>query len=204
MVKPRSSEASKWKVNEGRNKKPTFKPMFDYLLNKYTKAGPKDQAMKQPRSLIRQERREQPKQAKPKAKGKGITEEWYDMRISQPSQFAHPFGHLGASSSLGFLVNQMQYRPPQMMPTYLIWDPYHQIWVNYPPMMLMTPWDWGAPHQPVFERLEFPMSDRVDSSSGQQSMEPIIEENPILKSQPIGTSQVKLGGEFNGLVIIDD
>jgi hypothetical protein len=91
-----------------------------------------------------------------------------------------------------------------MMPTYLIWDPYHQIWVNYLPMMLMTPWDWGAPHQPVFERLEFPMSDRVDSSSGQQSMEPIIEDNPILKSQPIGTSQVKLGGEFNGLVIIDD
>jgi hypothetical protein len=25
----------------------------------------------------------------------------------------------------------------------------------------------GAPHQPVFKRLEFPMNDRVDSSSSQ-------------------------------------
>jgi hypothetical protein len=38
MVKPQILEAGKWKVNKGRNKKPTFKPMFDYLLNKYTKA----------------------------------------------------------------------------------------------------------------------------------------------------------------------
>jgi hypothetical protein len=42
MVMPLSSEADKWKVNEGRNKKPTLKPTFDYLLNMYTKAGPKD------------------------------------------------------------------------------------------------------------------------------------------------------------------
>jgi hypothetical protein len=28
----------------------------------------------------------------------------------------------------------------------------------------------GAPHQPIFERMEFPMSDRVDSSSSQQSV----------------------------------
>jgi hypothetical protein len=42
MIKPRSPGIGEWKVNEGRNKKPTFKPTFDYLLNKYTKAGPKD------------------------------------------------------------------------------------------------------------------------------------------------------------------
>jgi hypothetical protein len=81
-------------------------------------------------------------------------------------------------------------------------------------MMLMTPWGLGAPRQPVFERLELPMNDRVDSSSGQQSVEPINEEKPILKGEiertitndviQIGTSQVKLGGEFNGPVIIDD
>jgi hypothetical protein len=40
-------------VNEGRNKKITFKPMFDYLLNKYTKVGPKDRAMKRSRSPMR-------------------------------------------------------------------------------------------------------------------------------------------------------
>jgi hypothetical protein len=68
MVKPQSPEAGKWKVNEERNKKTTFKPMFDYLLNKYTKAGQKDRAMKRPRSPIRQERRKQLKQAKPTAK----------------------------------------------------------------------------------------------------------------------------------------
>jgi hypothetical protein len=70
MVKSRSLEADEWKVNEGRNKKPTFKPTFDYLLNKYTKAGPKDRAMKRPRSPMRQERQERPKQTKPKAKKK--------------------------------------------------------------------------------------------------------------------------------------
>jgi hypothetical protein len=70
-----------------------------------------------------------------------------------------------------------------MMPTYLIWDPYHQIWVNYPPMMLMTLWSWGAPHQLLFERLEFLTNNRVDSSSGQQKIEPINEEKPMLKSK---------------------
>jgi hypothetical protein len=40
-------------VNEGRNKKLTFKPTFNYLLNKYTKVSPKDQAMKRPRSPMR-------------------------------------------------------------------------------------------------------------------------------------------------------
>jgi hypothetical protein len=121
MVKPRSSKARKWKVKDGRNKKPTFKPTFNYLLNKYTKAGPKDRAMKRPRSPIRQERREQSKQAKPKVKGKGITKDGYDPRISQPWQSTHPIGHPGASSSTGFLTNQMQWCPPPMMSTYPIW-----------------------------------------------------------------------------------
>jgi hypothetical protein len=55
MNKQQSSEAGEWKVNEGRDKKITFKPMFDYLLNKYTKAVSKDRAMKRSRSLMRQE-----------------------------------------------------------------------------------------------------------------------------------------------------
>jgi hypothetical protein len=42
MIKPRSLKAGEWKVNEGRIKKITFKPTFDYLLNKYSKAGPMD------------------------------------------------------------------------------------------------------------------------------------------------------------------
>jgi hypothetical protein len=74
-----------------------------------------------------QERRERPKQTKPEAKGNGIAEEEYDPRIAQPSHFAHPFGHPVASSSTGFSVNQMQWFPPPMMPTYPIWDPYYQI-----------------------------------------------------------------------------
>jgi hypothetical protein len=186
MIKPWSLETGEWKVNKERDKKIRVKPTFDYLLlDKYTKAGPKDRALKLPRPSMRQECWEHLKQAKPEVEGKGITEERYDTRISQPSQFAHPFGHPGASSSTGFLVNQMQWCPPPMMPTYLIWDPYHRIWVNYPPMRPMTPWGWGggAPHQPVFERSEFPTSDRVDSSSGQQSVEPINEEKPMLKSE---------------------
>jgi hypothetical protein len=74
-------------------------------------------------------------------------------------------------------------------------------------MTPMSPWVWGAPHQPVFERLEFPTNDRVDSSSSQQNVEPINEEKAMLKSEikrtttndviQIGTSQVKLGEEFN-------
>jgi hypothetical protein len=96
--------------------------------------------MKQPRSLMRQEHREWPKQTKPEAKGKGVAGEGYDPRISQPSHFAQPFGHPGASSSTGFSANQMQWCSPPMMPTYPIWDPYCQIWVNCPPMMAMTPW----------------------------------------------------------------
>jgi hypothetical protein len=62
--------------------------------------------------------------------------------------------------------------------------------------------------------LEFLTNNRVDSSSGQQKIEPINEEKPMLKSKIeraitddaiwIDTSQVKLGGEFNGLIIIDD
>jgi hypothetical protein len=81
-------------------------------------------------------------------------------------------------------------------------------------MMPMTPSDWRALHQLVFERLEFPTSDRVDSSSRQQSVEPINEEKPMLKSEierttidnviRIGTSQVKLDGEFNRSIVIDD
>jgi hypothetical protein len=47
----------------------TIKPMFNYLLNKYTKASTKDRAMKRPRSPMRQEHREQLKQTKPEAKG---------------------------------------------------------------------------------------------------------------------------------------
>jgi hypothetical protein len=170
--------------------------------------------MKRPRSLIRQERRERPKEMKLEVKGKGAAEERYDPRISQSSHFSHPFGYPGASSSTGFPVDQMQWCPSLMMPAYPIWDPYCQIWVNYPPMMSMTPWGWGAPHQPVFERMEFPTSDRVDSSSGQQSVEPTNEGKAMLKSEiertttdnviKIGTSQVKLGEEFNGPIIFDD
>jgi hypothetical protein len=156
MIKPRSPEANNWKVNEGRNKKLTFKPTFDNLLDKYTKAGPKDRAMKRLRPPIRQESREHPKQAKPEAIGKGITKEGYDPRISQPLQFAHPFGHLGASSSTGFPANQMQWFPPLMMPTYPIWDPYHQIWVNYLPMMSMARWGWGGTLPTSFQKPGIP------------------------------------------------
>jgi hypothetical protein len=120
MVKPRSSEPDEWKVNEGRNKKLVFKPTFDYLLNKYTEASPKDRAMKRSRSPLRQERRERPKQMKPGAKGKGAAEEWYDLRISQSLHFAHPFGYPSASSSAGFPVNQMQWCPSPMMLAYPI------------------------------------------------------------------------------------
>jgi hypothetical protein len=55
MVKTRSPGDGEWKVNEGRNRRPTFKHMFDYLLNKYTKADPKDRDVKRPRSPMRQE-----------------------------------------------------------------------------------------------------------------------------------------------------
>jgi hypothetical protein len=58
------------------------------------------------------------------------------------------------------------------------------------------------------------MNDQVDSSFAQQSVEPINEEKPMLKSEiertttddviRIGTSQVKLSGEFNRLIVIDD
>jgi hypothetical protein len=48
----------------------------------YTKADPKDRAVKRSRPSMRQERREHPKQEKPEAKGNGITEEGYDPRIS--------------------------------------------------------------------------------------------------------------------------
>jgi hypothetical protein len=140
MVKPRSLEIGKWKVNEGRNMKFTFKPTFNYHLNKYTKAGPKDQAMKRPRSPMRQECQEQPKQTKPEAKGKRVAEERYNPKISQRAYFAHPFGHLDASSSTSFSGSQMQCCPPPVMPTYLILDPYRQVWVNYLLMMPMTAW----------------------------------------------------------------
>jgi hypothetical protein len=72
----------------------------------------------------------------------------------------------------------------------------------------------GAPHQLIFESLEFLTNDRVDSSFGQQKIEPINEEKAALKSKierttiddviQIGTSRVKLGKEFDGLVVIDD
>jgi hypothetical protein len=47
-----------WKVIKGMNRKPTFNPTFDYLLNKYTKADPKDRSIKRATSLVRQERLE--------------------------------------------------------------------------------------------------------------------------------------------------
>jgi hypothetical protein len=71
-----------------------------------------------------------------------------------------------------------------------------------------------APRQLVFERLGFLTNDRVDSSSSQQNFEPIKEEKAMLKSKiertttndvnQIGTSQVKLGEEFNGPIVIND
>jgi hypothetical protein len=191
-------------------KKLAFKPTFDYLLNKYTKAGLKDRVMKRPRSPLRQDRREQPKQAKPEAKGKKVA----DSRVSQPPHSTHPMGHPGASSSTSFPGGQMQWCPPPMMPIYPIWDPYRQIWVNYPLVMPMTPWGWGAPRPPIFERLEFLVNDRVDPASGQQRLEPANEGKTALKSEverattddiiQIGTSQVKLGEEFNRPAVIDD
>jgi hypothetical protein len=87
MIKPQSLEAGEWKVNEERNKKLTFKLTFDYLLNNYTKTGPKDLAMKRLRSPMRQECRERLKQTKPEAKGTGIAEEGYNPRVAQPSPF---------------------------------------------------------------------------------------------------------------------
>jgi hypothetical protein len=72
----------------------------------------------------------------------------------------------------------------------------------------------GAPHQPVFERLEFPTNDRVNSSSDQQKIKPIIEEKPMINDEIertttddviwIGTSQVKLNNELNRSFVIDD
>jgi hypothetical protein len=82
MVKPWSPGDGEWKVNEGSNRKPRFKPTFNYLLNKYTKAGSKDRAMKRARFPVRQERWEQPKQTKPEAKGRKIAEERYDPKTS--------------------------------------------------------------------------------------------------------------------------
>jgi hypothetical protein len=108
MIKTRSPKAEKWKVNEGRDKRPTFKPTFDYLLNKYTKASPNDRAMKWPRPPVRQEHREQPKQVKPEAKGKKTPGERYDLKILQPACFVHPFGYPSASSSTGLSGSQMQ------------------------------------------------------------------------------------------------
>jgi hypothetical protein len=80
--------------------------------------------------------------------------------------------------------------------------------------MPMTPWGWGAPHPPVFQRLEFLASYRVDSSSGEQRIEPANEGKAVLKSEiertttdnvlQIGKRQVKIGEEFNGPVITDD
>jgi hypothetical protein len=64
--------------------------------------GSKDQAMKRSRSPMRQDRREQPKQAKPEAKGKRVAVEVYDTRVSQSPHFTHPFGHPGVSSSTSF------------------------------------------------------------------------------------------------------
>jgi hypothetical protein len=62
--------------------------------------------------------------------------------------------------------------------------------------------------------LEFPTSDRVDSSSDQQKIDLINEENPMLKSMiertttndviRISTSQVKLSREFNRPIVADD
>jgi hypothetical protein len=72
----------------------------------------------------------------------------------------------------------------------------------------------GAPRQPVFKRLEFLTNDRVDSSSGQQKIDPINKEKVVPKSEiertttddviQIGTSQLKLAEEFNGSIVIDD
>jgi hypothetical protein len=72
----------------------------------------------------------------------------------------------------------------------------------------------GAPRPPVSKSLEFPTNDLVDSSSDEQSVEPINEEKPMLKGEiertttddviQIGTRQVKLNREFNGLIVIDD
>jgi hypothetical protein len=159
----------------------------------------KGQAIKHPRSSIRQERQEQPKQARPEAR--------YDLRILQPAYFSHPFGHPGALSSIGFSGSQMQWCLPPMMPT-------HPIWVNYPSMMPVASWGWGAPRQSVFERLEFLTNDGVDSSSSRQNIEPVNEEKTVLKSEiernttndviQIGTRQVKLNVEFNRPIIIND
>jgi hypothetical protein len=62
--------------------------------------------------------------------------------------------------------------------------------------------------------LEFLTNDRVDSPSGQQKIEPINEEKPVLKSEiqktttanviQINTSQVKLNKEFDGPVFIEE
>jgi hypothetical protein len=82
MVKPRSPKIGKWKVNKGRNRNPTLKPTFDYLLNKYTQAGLKDRGVKRPRYSMSQGRREQSEQTKPEAKGKRVAEEKYDSKIS--------------------------------------------------------------------------------------------------------------------------
>jgi hypothetical protein len=82
MVKPRSPKIGKWKVNKGRNKNPTLKPMFDYLLNKYTQDGLKDRDVKRPRYSMSQGHREQLKQTKPEAKEKRVAEEKYNLKIS--------------------------------------------------------------------------------------------------------------------------
>jgi hypothetical protein len=58
------------------------------------------------------------------------------------------------------------------------------------------------------------MNNRVDSSSGQQKIEPINKEKHVLMSEiertttddiiQIGTSQVKISKEFDGPIVIDD
>jgi hypothetical protein len=61
--------------------------------------------------------------------------------------------------------------------------------------------------------LEFLTNDQVDSSSDQQNIEPVNEEKVVIKSEierttiddaiQIGTSQVRIGEEFNGPIIIN-
>jgi hypothetical protein len=122
---------------------------------------------------------------------------------------------MAKASSTSFPANQMQWCPPPMMPTYLIWDPYHQIWVNYPSMMPINPWGWGGHLTDRFSKgwSFWQMTELIHPPV--KKIEPINEENVVLKSEierttttgdviQIDTSQVKLGKEFNRPIVIND
>ena len=210
--RPKNPEENRWKTRKDDSQygKARPKPTFDSLLDKYVKqaAGSENRP--------REKRSRSPpgqddagiQQREPTRPRSGLHHEHHQLgpdvqrMVNPPAApgVVYPMSHpCGPSSAppmaypqipgAAYSIHpQMSWGPAAHPPPYPVWDPYYDMWVQYPPVQIPTfhP-GWGTPHRSVFDRITPPVHDRLGPhQSGPRGVEVGVDQDPHRSDRSTG------------------